>query len=134
MTRPRAAPPTQTHTARRRLEFIDQLSGQPRTAQTLTTRRRIQFRRTRSAAPGPPCPPARRARPVVLGRGSTTLKIFFRLRLQNYFQHHKTTTTCKGTDHGLMSKLNIYTKKIIKKDIKDSKKFVKKKIKQKKIV
>ena len=50
---------------------------------------------------------------VVIGRGPTPVKILFRLRLQNIYPRRMSTTTCKGTDHGLMSKLNIY-KNIIK--------------------
>jgi hypothetical protein len=48
---------------------------------------------------------------VVIGRGLTPVKILFRLRLQKHCPRRKSTTTCKGTDHGLTPKLNIYMQK-----------------------
>jgi hypothetical protein len=47
---------------------------------------------------------------VVIGRGPTPVKILFRLRLKKTCPRRSPTTTCKGTDHALMSKMNVYTK------------------------
>ncbi len=38
---------------------------------------------------------------VIIGRGHTPVKILFRLRLQKLCPLRKSTTTCKGTAHGL---------------------------------
>jgi hypothetical protein len=48
--------------------------------------------------------------PVVIGCGLTPVKILFRLRLQKICPRRMSTTTCKGTAHGLTPKMNIYTK------------------------
>jgi hypothetical protein len=47
---------------------------------------------------------------VVIGCGLTPVKILFRLRLQKNYPRRNTTTTCKGTAHGLTYKMNVYIK------------------------
>ena len=47
---------------------------------------------------------------VVIGCGLTPVKILFRLRLQKIYPQCNTTTTCKGSTHGLTSKMNVYIK------------------------
>ncbi len=47
---------------------------------------------------------------VVIGCGLTPVKILFRLQLQKTFPRCMSTTTAKGTDHGLPYKMNIYIK------------------------
>jgi hypothetical protein len=46
---------------------------------------------------------------VGIGRGHTLVKILFRLRFQKLYPQHMSKTICKGTDHGLTSKMNVYT-------------------------
>jgi hypothetical protein len=50
------------------------------------------------------------SRIVVIGCGLTPVKILFRLRLQKNCPRRNTTTTCKGTAHGLTYKMNVYIK------------------------
>jgi hypothetical protein len=47
---------------------------------------------------------------VVIGCGLTPVKILFCLRLQKICPRRNTTTTCKGTAHGLTYKMNVYIK------------------------
>ncbi len=47
---------------------------------------------------------------VVIGCGLTPVKICFCLRLQKNCPRRNTTTTCKGTAHGLTYKMNVYIK------------------------
>ncbi len=47
---------------------------------------------------------------VVIGCGLTPVQILFRLRLQKNYPRRMSTTTCKGTAHGLTYKTNVYTK------------------------
>ncbi len=47
---------------------------------------------------------------VVLECVCTPVKILFRLWLQKFVPGIQTHSSCKGTDHGLTPKLNIYTK------------------------
>ena len=47
---------------------------------------------------------------VVIGCGLTPVKILFRLRLQKICTRRNTTTTCKGSTHGLTYKMNVYIK------------------------